>query len=211
MTKAELRTAIQQRLAEVQGGVVWSVAEIDAAIDETYDALADQCEWCERTITVDLLSDRPYYDLRTVVPEPVLTVGPAYHETTGQWLTPASVRDLDGADRRWEGVVGTAQRIVTRGLWWLGVTPRVRGDVGTVRLKYTTLPDRLTDLDEPGFPEPFHEALVEGPLCDLWAQDGETARAEAAWQRYLTLETGLQQWVNDRAAIPMRHGYGVTL
>src|ERR1044072_2039469 len=135
MTKAELRTDVFRRLAEADPSrhVFWTVADVDTAIDETYAELADQTECYERAITIDLLSGRPYYDLRTVVPEAVLSIGPAYNETTNRWLIGSSVRDLDGADRRWERVTGTPQRTFLRGLHWLGLYPRVTPAVGASR------------------------------------------------------------------------------
>lgn len=212
MTKAELRTDVFRRLAEADPSrhVFWTVADVDTAIDETYAELADQTECYERAITIDLLSGRPYYDLRTVVPEAVLSIGPAYNETTNRWLIGSSVRDLDGADRRWERVTGTPQRTFLRGLHWLGLYPRVTADVGTIRQYYTALPPALGDNDEPLFPSQFHVALVEGALCDLWAQDGEAQRAEAAWQAYLAIETALEAWVAERGTIPAHRGYGAT-
>ncbi len=208
MTFAELKQEVSRRLAEVGDRVVWSEQEIADAINEGYAEMSDSCEWCERTITIDLLNARPYYDLRTAVPETVLGVGPAFNETTHRWLTPTAVRKLDTQDRRWERGMGQPQRLVLRGLWWAGLWPRVTADGGTLRQSYTALPAPLVEEDdEPGFPAVFHDGLVAYSLADLFAMDGESARAVAAWREYLAVEAALRAWVDERGSRPRTHGY----
>jgi hypothetical protein len=209
MTFAELKTDVARRLAEANGRVVWSDIEIATAINEGYAELSDATEWNERTIGIDLLASRPYYDLRTAVPEPLLGVGPAFDESTNRWLLPTAVRELDAHDRRWERVTGAPQRLILRGLWWAGLYPRVTSDAGVLRQYYTALPAPLSDdTDEPGFPEVFHDGPVYYALCDLWSLDGETARALAAWQSYLAIEAALAAYVDERVARPIVHGHG---
>ena len=54
----------------------------------------------------------------------------------------------------------------------------------------------------------FHDGLVAYACADLWAQDGETAFAQTAWQEYLAMEAALWKWVQDREKIPLMTGAG---
>jgi hypothetical protein len=208
MTFAEMQAETSRRLAEVSGRVFWSDDDIAEAVNLGYTELSDATEWFEAYFEMDLLNDRPYYDLRTVIGDSFLALRPAWDEQSSRWLLPASVRMLDAHDRRWEGVTGEPQRFVLRGLWWLGLYPRIQSDVGLIKQYYTALPDPLdADDDEPGFPEAFHIGCVEFATADLFAQDGETKWALAAWSQYLRTEAALTAWVEGRASGPLMRGF----
>jgi hypothetical protein len=199
VTFAEMKREVRRRLAEAQPGAFWSDDDIAVALNEGLVELTDETEWLEEAIHLDLLHDRPYYNLRTIIGDRFLSTRPTFDTQTNRWLLPTGLLTMDQHDRRWERVVGEPQRFLVRGLWWFGLWPRLDADLGTVRLAYTALPDPLADdEDEPGFPETFHYGLVDYALTDLWAQDGEAARALAAWAAYLKTETDLGAWVNKR-------------
>lgn len=209
MTLAEMREEVIRRLAQGAAMVAWTTDEIDAALNEGYLELSDASEWNEEYIDIDLLQDRPYYDLRTVVGCRLLAPGAAFDRQTNRWLLPTTVRQFDAHDRRWERVTGEPQRILTRGLWWLGYWPRVQSAVGSIKQYYTALPSPLCDHeDEPGFPEPFHLGCVDFAMVELWAQDGETQQALLAYAAYEQVEAALVSWVNERASDALIHGYG---
>lgn len=189
--------------------VFWTEADVGEALNEGYAELSDATEWFEQYFEIDLLNNRPYYDLRTVLGASFLAVKPAWDEQTSRWLLPTGVKQADAHDRRWERVTGEPQRIFMRGLWWLGLYPRIQADVGLIKQYYTALPTPLDDDDdEPGFPEDFHDGCIEFALTDLWAQDAEAVRALASWTDYRATEAALRLWVQERAAGPMVHGFG---
>lgn len=210
MTRADLRTEVFRRLQESSSApVFWTADDIDAAVDEGYDELSDATEWCERWFTVDLLQQRPAYDLRTLTTDTVLNIGRAFHVDTNRWLTPTTPRELDRGYRRWETVTGAPIRLWMSGLWWLRYYPLAGTDAGEVKQYIVVLPDALADdADEPGFPETLHYGLVEYALADLWAQDGEPTKALAAWKAYLAYEAGLMAFVQGRAAVPLERAHG---
>jgi hypothetical protein len=210
MTKAALRTDVFRRLAEVgPEPVFWTVEDVDEAIAAGYAELSDATEWYEQTASLDLLANRPYYDLFTILGPSFLAVRPIKDAQLARWLQSTHVRALDAHDRRWERHVGPPHRAFLRGLRWLGLSPRVPADRGQVSVRYVALPPPLVEEDdEPGFPEPFHAGIADWALSDLWAQDAETAAALAAWQDYLAVEAGLAAWVTHRASVPMTSGFG---
>lgn len=209
MTFAQLKAETFRRLNESSSPVFWTEADVEDALNDGYAEISDATGWYEKSATIDVLSDRPWYDLRDIIGSTFLALGPTFNVTTNRWLTPSSVRDLDSRDRRWETNTGQAQRVMTQTLWWMGFWPRVQADTGTVSQYYTALPTPLAaDADVPLFPNTFHRGLVDYALTDLWAQDGETARALQAWAAYLTMEAKLQAWVDQRASVPTRRGFG---
>lgn len=209
MTFAEMRAEVLRRLAQGSPQVAWTTDEIDTALNDGYLELSDASEWNEEYLDIDLLQDRPYYDLRTIVGCGFLAPGAAFDRQTNRWLLPTAVRQFDAHDRRWERVTGEPQRILTRGLWWVGYWPRLQSEVGSVKQYYTSLPKRLClDDDEPGFPEVYHEGCVDFAMVELWAQDGETTLALLAAAKYQQVENDLVSWVNERASDALVHGYG---
>ena len=210
MTFAELQTETFRRIREAVGsGVYFSTEDIKDALNDGYAELSDVTEWFEEYLEIDLLRRRPYYDLFSLIGRSFLSIKPAFDEQVNRWLIPSTVRGLDDHDRRWERVVGRPQRLILRGIRWLGLYPRTEADGTTIKVYYTRLPEPLcADDDEPGFPEGYHQGLVAYALCDLFAQDGESRLSEAAWAEYLGYEHQLQQWVQHRPSRPLMHVMG---
>lgn len=207
MTFSEIRTEVRRRIAEVSA-TWWSDDEVDAAIWEGEDEFADACEWLERWQTIDILEDRPYYDLRTVMRREFLVLGPTFNDTTNRWLIPITNRDLDLGDRRWEERVSEPEFCMVRGIWWLGIWPWKGIERGSVKQYYKALPVHMAeDADEPGFHRTFHYGLVEYAVSDLLSQDNETDLALRIWKEYERYEAGLSAYVQGRAAIPTVHGH----
>lgn len=211
MTFAEMKEETFRRLREVSSApVFFSEADVEEALNAGYAELSDASEWYEVSQNIDILEDRPYYDLRRVLGAAFLAVGPGFDTQTSQWLLPTVTKQFDAHDRRWERVVGEPQRLIIKGLWWLGYWPRFGADSGTIKQYYTALPPVLAeDDDEPGFPENFHDGCIEFALADLWAQDAETTRALLAWAQYLETEAALSEWVSERGSGPTLHGFDI--
>ncbi len=210
MTFAEITAEISRRLAEVNNGrVFWSLADIKAAANLGYAELSDATEWNEAWLDIDLLNDRPYYDLRDIIGPAFLAIRLGFDRQTNRWTIPTAPAHLDANDRRWEYSTGEPQRFYLHGLWFLAFFPSIRADLGQVKQYYTALPDPLVnDEDEPGFPDVFQDGIIEFALTDLWAQDGETTLALESWKAYEATEAALGQWVEERAGGPMFHGFG---
>src|ERR1043165_2545761 len=94
MTFGEMKALVSRRLAEVNGRTFWTDADIAEALNAGYLELSDACEWNEQRVTIDLLNDRPYYDLRTIIGDRFLAVRPAYNLQTSRWLIPPVARRL---------------------------------------------------------------------------------------------------------------------
>jgi hypothetical protein len=209
MTFAEMRAETYRRLEEsATGQVFFTDADVDDALNEGYEELSDASEWFEVSLTIDVLHTRPYYDLRTVFPYDVLAPGPAFNETSGRWLEPCEIRDIDRMARQPETTSSQAQRLLQRSLWWVGYWPILQSETGAVTQYATCVPDRMAlDEDVPGFPEAYHRGCVEYALAVLLPAQGMVSEALAAWGRYDAIENALIAWKRGRVAAPMTRGY----
>ena len=200
MTLAELRAEVWEHLSTTAGAqTFWTDADIDQAINEGYAEMSDASEWNELVITLPLLAGRPYYDLRTICDRPVLSVKAIWNPGTHRWLLPAKADDLDRINLRWEIVNGQPLTYFLRGLFWLGLYPKIASEVGSVQAKISVQPDPLVeDGDSPGFPEPFHHGLVDYAVSDLWMQDAEATKGLTHWKDYVEREQALVNSVADR-------------
>lgn len=209
MTFSEIREEVRRRLRETSDSpVFWSTADIDTAINEGLAELADATEFHEKWQRVSLLKSHPYYDMRTIARDDFLVCGPAFNLTTNRWLLPTSPRELEDNDLRWEERVSEPDRFMVRGLWWVGYWPVKIEAVGEIKQYYVGIPDAMTeDTETPPFHTSHHYALVEFALADLLSQDGETDLAWQSWKAYTEYEVKVAAWMNDRAKVPMNHGY----
>lgn len=206
MTFLEMQDEVFLRLAENSSSpTFWSRDEVKAALNDGYEEISDATEWYERNQVINLLSNRTYYDLRSVLSaDTFLTPKRCLNSQTDRWLTPTSIRDMDTQlYRRWEVITVTEpERMFQRGLWWLGVFPQKGADSGTLRFYFTAIPPPLSaDGDEPGFPEEFHYGLIEYAIGDLLGQEAESGKAIGKWGEYLGFEAGLGSYVDGRISL----------
>jgi hypothetical protein len=207
MTKLELREETKRQIHETGcQGVFFADEDVDAANNDGYMELSDETEWFEEYLDIDLLKNRPYYDLFSLIGPFFLSIKPAFERHSNRWLFPSTVRALDDGDRRWEKSTNLPQRIFMRGLRWLGFWPKTNADGdGTypAKLYYTRLPEPLCDdRDEPGFPDTFHIGCCYYAAATLLASDGETNQALLMWEHYLEVEKDLNAWIQRRVQRP---------
>jgi len=207
VTFAEIREEVRRRIQEVTS-TFWTDAEVDSAIHAGEDEFSDAAEWYERWQTIDVLKDRPYYDLRTAIRHDFLVAGPVFNDTTNRWLIPVQPRDLDRGDRRWEERITEPDHFMIRGLWWLSLWPWKGIEIGSVKQYYRALSPHMEEgADEPGFHRTFHYGLVEYAVADLLSQDAETDEALSTWAKYQEYESQVAAYYNNRAYIPSVHGH----
>jgi hypothetical protein len=204
MNRGELQQRIFIGLNESSANpAFWTVADVQAALDDAYEEMSDASEWYERDAVLRLLSNQQYYDLRFIVEaDTFLRLRAVFNATTNRWLQPISVDDLDYRTyRQWEDVTGEPEKWLVRGLWWLRMFPMRPSDTGVVQLFYKALPPAMTrSTDEPGFPREFHEGLIEYALGDLLSQEGETKRALVHFQKYQGYQARLNEWADSRTS-----------
>ena len=200
MNLGELKTEVFRRLNEsASSPVFWSVADVERAINDGQEELADATEFYERHTRIDLLSHRTYYDLRHICEDTFIAPRRVYNNEISKWLDPSHVRDFDAIRQRWETNTGQPMKWFMRGTWWLGLYPQPDADFGSIRFYYAAIPPELVeDEDAPQFPDEYHEALIEYAIYDLEAQDAETDQALVHYANYLGFEQRLKRYVDSR-------------
>jgi hypothetical protein len=173
--------------------------DVDNSIDEGYAEISDATEWFETYDTITKPEGIFVFDIRQCTTYEFLAPGPAFNPTTNRWLTYEVPRTFDISDRLWEKRLAEPEYIMVRGIWWIIYWPL---NARPIKQYYTAIPGVISALAEPGFPEQFHQGLVEYALFDLWAQDAETDLAWASWKEYLKYEEGLGEFVGNRAGVP---------
>lgn len=198
LTLSEIRSRVRIRY-EASSTTRWADAVLDAAINDGIEELSEVSRYYERWVSIPLLENRTYYDLRGLTPETVLSVNAVWHESGNRWLTPSIVADRDRAE--WETTNGQPTEWFTRGLWWLGLFPHPSADQDQwVRVYYSAVAPRLEeDGEEPRqLPDEFVPALEEYALYELTHQDGESEKALTWYGKYKARESVLEQHMARR-------------
>lgn len=213
MTLAELRAEVLRRIdVDSASPVFWSADDVDAALNVACAEWADVTGWNDVSVSVALKAGQQYYDLRRFVGtgQDPLAVRAVYCSTSARWLDPVHVREFDalkGGD--WDTSTGTPNAFFVRGGWWLGLWPTPAADTGTLTVLMTSIPASLTSSDSPGFHADYHYALVEYAHYDLLAQDKETGKAIAKFQRFNEYVMSYRLYNSARASIDSTRAFGV--
>lgn len=190
---------------ELDDPIYWSRSDVETAINEGMVTLADYTEYHEVALTIPQLAFRQYYDLRAHVQrgEQFLAPRRVHNLANNRWLPWSDTRVLDHTlYNQWEGTPSACEKVVTRGLFWLGVYGTASGDSGTLRASAVTIPNLLIDdSDEPQFPRQFHLGPVEYALYDLEVQDGELDLALEHYEAFTTIAFDFQAHVERRQSI----------
>lgn len=176
-------------------GIRFTRASIIDSINDGLQDLADHCNFNEEDLVINLQANTTYYNALTLN-ERFLGFIRLYNNQTSRWLVPTGINELDSAYPRWEISSGEPERIITRAVWHFGVWPRKTVTSGTITAKINTEPVALAaDVDTPGFPQEYHQALVEYAEYDQYCQDKELKKAMRRWAEYAQIREALLEWV----------------
>lgn len=202
MNFGQMQTEVRRRLNE-STTVFFSDQDVKDALNEGYAQMADVTEFYERYVNIPMLSKRTYYDLTHIITETFLSPRRVFNTTTNRWLDPTDPFDMDYHTYvQWELVQGQPEKCFMRGNWFLGVWPKPSGDLGQLRFYHTAIPDAMSrSTDEPEFPREFRQGVIDYALCELLADQKETAKAMLHYAAYETYEKGLKAYVEGRTTI----------
>jgi hypothetical protein len=178
MTREEIRArALTALFDSPTDPAFWQVAEMDHLLDEAMEVLSEEVEALTRTLYVPLRPGTALYTLLGLGAQ-VQTPWRLWTRQRQHRLWSISLPELDGHYERWQTVTGDPE-------WWypfswdcFGVWPVPTTCGGVLEVDCLVWPDALLeDDDEPGFPDPDHDVLVDLLIAEGHAKQWDTARA----------------------------------
>lgn len=174
-----------------------TLALVKQSINEAYEIVCENTHCYERSLTVNLTTNR-YYDIGAL--GDILKLRHVFNTQTGFWMVPTSIGELDNGYWRWRANSGTPERFWVQGLHKLGLYPKSDVASGTVVAYGSSHAAALSaDDDEPCFPEEFHDVLELYATYDRLVDDREIQKGIRIYREYEAREAALKQYVADRA------------
>lgn len=200
LTLSDIRSRVRTRF-EASSTTRWSNSDVNDAINDGLEELAEATGYYERYVSVPLKEARVYYDLRGLTPATVLSVTGVWHQSGNRWLAPAAHTDIKFSE--WEDTAGDPILWFTRGQWWLGIFPRPSSEPDEwLRVYFTAVPARMTEDGEgvDQLPEEFVPAVEEYALYELYQREGEVQKCLYWWEQYKVRESALEKHMRHRVS-----------
>lgn len=185
---------------ESESSVRWSDAGIVSAINEGLDELSEQTHFYRRYVSIPLVADRIFYDIRGYVPDDAIGLTAAWSTIRNDWLKPRSEDELDP---RWEEATGDPYEWFVRGAFHFGVHPHPTSSTsGYLRVWFSGLAPHFTHGQSviADLPDDFIPALEDYVLYELQARDGETKKSLLHWKDFSRRARMLEEFVRKRGA-----------
>jgi hypothetical protein len=164
----------------------WTVAEVNAALNEGLQLFVLLTLCLEAKITFNLTANLVFYDPFAQISDWIV---PLRVRSNNVKVRPAKISELDALSSTWRTDTGaTVQRYGTRGFSLLYVNPAPAGAGQSLELTYAQSPAALAlDTDVPAIPEEHHPALVNFAIYRLRQKLGgsEFAKGLALFAEFL--------------------------
>jgi hypothetical protein len=205
-TAGEIIAHVREQL-EDPTSAFFTDEDLVKAYNDALDEISDATEIFERYVTVNLRKHAVYVDLRGILPEEALRVTAVWNCTTGKWLDPTTVSELDmSVGRFWEGRPDTCRWWFMRGLWFLGIYPNAGDDTSKIKIYYSAMMPHVDVNGGPNngltsrapLPPDAHTTIENYMVGSLLAERRETSKSMARWSDYLTGEQELKDIHDQR-------------
>jgi hypothetical protein len=212
MNFGEIKTEIYTRVEDSESApVYYAESQVNTSVNNCYEEMSEWAGWYESQAPLSLAANTIYYDMwnaATFTGGTFLWAKRVFNSQTRRFINPGHYRDLDLNNFEWERAIGEPDIWFMRGTSWFGTFPHKTSASGTLVMDFVGMPPPLVlDADIPGFPQEFHNGLIEGSLADLYAQDREWKKAKPHWELYKASRKALKEYTN-RTRIPRRPVFG---
>jgi len=185
--QSEIRSRIADALDDPDN-VFWSEAQLNKAIDEGAEVLAEETHAIRRSAFCPLRQGVQFYFLRSIAQDIMMPYRIWNHDGTRR-LVAYSMREMDAFAQSWMDTTGTPDIWFPVSWDFFGIYPKPASGGGVLRVDYYAWPrELLDDDDEPEFLESIHEALTAYGLYEgeLKQWNGAAAKsAESIFMSYL--------------------------
>lgn len=201
MTLLQLQDRILERIGE-HGAVdgFYSRAEVTNAINEAQRVFVLATLCLEKTATFTLNGNQTWYTLFSTFPDFIVPLALRVQGTSGNKLTPETLRSLDNRNPSWQAETGSPRSYVVNGFNLFGVYPAPAATT-TLDFTYAYSPTTLTyDSQVPQIPEEYHDDLILYCLPRLRVKEGgaEFAKHAPLMNRFWESTQKLANYVRHR-------------
>lgn len=173
---------------------------VKTALNDAYRRLAEETEFYEKDLTVNLVASQLHYNLGSLDPT-VISVRRVKNDQTDRFMYVRTVDQMDAAYQKWTSITGSPEILVPRSILVFAIWPMSAVSSGTLTAKVGAIPAELSaDGDTPPFPETFHRVIIEGAKADLFATEKEAVKAKRAMDKFRAGSGALRAWVASRAS-----------
>jgi hypothetical protein len=181
------RLIMQDRIRNFfQNNTYYSGDDLNNSIQDGLDEVASLAGCVFASGTLTFTANTTYYDLVSLFPNYVGLIA-IFNNTIKRWMTPVSIKKLDGFRIDWEVVGGTPWYFCPMNWRYFAIYQKpLVGNYGEAYVfYYAAAPNPLTDTTVIPIPDDHVQVLENYCLTDLLEQQQEFTKASAMFKAYV--------------------------
>lgn len=176
MNRTQIANSVQRNLDDLNANFYSLEDDIYPAIQDGYDLVAALCETIESSSPITFVSNKTFYDFKTLIPTYLRVFG-IYNNNTNRWMEPATLMDLYKLRDDWECCAGEPYLFLPIDWRTVAIFPQPASAVGTMTVLFKATADTLGVNSSPEIPLSEHNALENYATSDLLDQAQEFSKA----------------------------------
>ena len=182
MTRLDLQTRLRNYF---NNNAYYSGDDLNNSIQDGLDEVVALSGCVYASATMSFTAGTTYYDLETLLPNYIGLVA-IFNNTIKRWMTPISLRKLDGFRIDWEVVGGTPWYFWPVNYRYIAIYQKpLIGTYGNAFVFYVaSAPNPLADTTLLPIPDDHMQALENYCIADLLEQQQEFTKASGAFKAY---------------------------
>lgn len=200
MNPTTTRLVMQQRLRNYfNNNNYYSGDDLNNSIQDGLDEVVALSGCVYNSATIQFTANTTYYDMVTLLPDFIGLVA-VFNNQIKRWMTPVSVKKLDGFRIDWEIVGGTPWYFSIMNYRYMAIYQKpLAGNYGPMYVFYVAAaPNPLTDTTILPIPDDHMQALENYCITDLLEQQQEFTKATSALKDYGKRIEQLRVWMQNR-------------
>lgn len=201
-TRDEISAKIREFLNDA--GIFYTASDINNSLQDGYDETAALSGCIEKIASISFTPNLVYYDMPSLITDFVSVVG-IWNRRVKRWMTPASMRQLDQINQRWECTAGEPWIFCPVSLRYVAIypSPTATGTVATnlMYVVYKAAAGTMIGSTEPEIPLQIQEDILLNYTCmDMFEQAEEWTKAQEYLDLYLQSHATLKDKIDRRDA-----------
>jgi hypothetical protein len=182
-----------------QNSIYYSGDDLNNSIQDGLDEVVAFSGCVYNSATIPFVANLTYYDMVTLLPDFIGLVA-IFNNQIKRWMTPVTIKKLDGFRIDWEIVGGTPWYFCMMNYRFMAIYQKpLSGNYGLAYVFYVAAaPNPLTDTTILPIPDDHMQALENYCITDLLEQQQEFTKANAAIKDYAKRIEQLRVWMKNR-------------